>query len=71
PVGQLNIGIMAGIYDPQTAVLVTSLLGLTTVVGSALVFPILRKPDSMRIDSRLRALNSADLRRVPDAPGAD
>ncbi len=67
PIGQINVGIMAGIYDPQTAVLVTSLLGLATVLPAALIFPILRKPGSMRIDSRLRAMNSADLRRVVES----
>lgn len=71
PVGQINVGIMAGMYDPQTAILVTSLLGGATVVASAFAFPILRKPDSMRIDSRLRAANSADLRRVAESPGGD
>jgi hypothetical protein len=35
------------------------------------MFPILRKPDSMRIDSRLRAQNSADLRRMVKNPGGD
>jgi hypothetical protein len=44
---------------------------LATVLSSAFMFPILRKPDSMRIDSRLRALNSADLRRMAESPGGD
>jgi hypothetical protein len=41
------------------------------VLVSALAFPILRRPDSMRIDSRLRAMNNADLRRMTESPGGD
>ncbi len=71
PVGQINVGIMAGMYSPQTAVMITGLVGLTVVLVSALAFPILRRPDSMRIDSRLRAMNNADLRRMTENPGGD
>jgi MFS family permease len=71
PIGQINVGLIAKTYDSQTAILVTSILGLATVLSSAFMFPILRKPDSMRIDSRLRALNSADLRRMAESPGGD
>ena len=69
PVGQINVGIMAGLLDPQTAVMITGLMGLTVVLAASLRFPILRRADSMRIDSRLRAMNSADLRRMAESPG--
>ncbi|MDA1256876.1 MAG: MFS transporter [Chloroflexi bacterium] len=67
PLGQLNIGIMAGIYDPRTAVLITSIMGLAVMFVAALSFPILRRADSMRIDNRMRTRH--DLRTV-DPPGA-
>ena len=69
--GQINVGIMAGLLDPQTAVMITGLMGLTVMLAAALRYPILRRADSMRIDSRLRAMNSADLRRMAESPGGD
>ena len=69
PIGQINIGIMAGLYDPRTAVMVTAIMGLTAILAAAASFPILRRADSMRIDSRLRAMNSADLRRMAESTG--
>lgn len=69
PIGQINIGIMAGLYDPRTAVMVTAIMGLTALLAAAVSFPILRRADSMRIDSRLRAMNSADLRRMAESTG--
>ena len=71
PIGQLNIGIMAGIYDPRTAVMITAIMGLAVMLVATVAFPILRRADSMRIDSRLRAMNSADLRRMAESPGGD
>jgi len=71
PIGQLNIGMMAGIYDSQTAIMITGIMGMTAVLASAVAFPILRRPDSMRIDSRLRAMNSADLRRMGESQDGD
>ncbi|MDP6822107.1 MAG: MFS transporter [Dehalococcoidia bacterium] len=71
PVGQINVGIMAGMLDPQTAVMITGLMGVTVMLAATLRFPILRRADSMRIDSRLRAMNSADLRRMAESPGGD
>lgn len=69
PIGQINVGIMAGLYSPQTAIMVTAIMGLTVMLAAAASFPILRRADSMRIDSRLRAMNSADLRRMAESPG--
>lgn len=50
PVGQLNIGALAGIFDPRTAILLTGTAGLVTLLAAMVVFPILRSPDSMVSD---------------------
>lgn len=54
PIGQLNIGVLAGVFDPRTAVLTTAVLGLITMTVAIVAFPILRRADSLRIDERLR-----------------
>lgn len=55
PIGQLNIGALADLIDPRTAILLTGTVGLVTLLAAAVVFPILRSPDSMasgRADDR-------------------
>jgi len=62
PIGQINIGVLADLIDPRTAILITGGIGLFTLLVSAAVFPILRSSRAMVLDREQRLTQAADLR---------
>lgn len=64
PIGQLNIGVLASLLDPRTAIFLTGTAGLVTLLAAAVVFPILRSPDPMETDRAQRAFQPQS----PDGP---
>ena len=64
PIGQLNIGVLASLLDPRTAIFLTGTAGLVTLLAAAVVFPILRSRDPMETDRAQRAFQ----RQRPDGP---
>ncbi|MDA1258102.1 MAG: MFS transporter [Chloroflexi bacterium] len=64
PIGQLNIGALANLLDPRTAILITGGVGLFTLLVAAVVFPILRSGQAMEFDRKQRVAKAEDLREV-------
>ena len=68
PIGQINIGLLADLIDPRTAILITGGIGLFTVMVAGIMTPILRSSRAMELDREQRLAEAADLREV-DASG--
>jgi len=62
PIGQINIGLLADLIDPRTAILITGGIGLFTVMVAGVMIPILRSSRAMELDREQRLAQSADLR---------
>jgi MFS family permease len=62
PIGQINIGLLADLIDPRTAILITGGIGMFTMLVAAVVFPILRSSRAMEFDREQRLAQAADLR---------
>ncbi len=64
PIGQINIGLLADLIDPRTAILITGGIGLFTVMVAGIMIPILRSSRAMELDREQRLAQAADLREV-------
>jgi MFS family permease len=62
PIGQINIGLLADLIDPRTAILITGGIGLFTVMIAGIMSPILRSSREMELDREQRLAKAADLR---------
>jgi MFS family permease len=73
PIGQINIGLLADLIDPRTAILITGGIGLFTVMVAGIMIPNLRSSRAMELDREQRLAQAADLREADaqmDASGA-
>ena len=64
PIGQINIGLLADLIDPRTAILITGGIGLFTVLAAGIFLPILRSGRAMEQDRERRLAQAADLREI-------
>ena len=64
PIGQINIGLLADLIDPRTAILITGGIGLFTVIVAGIMIPTLRSSRAMEQDREQRLSQAADLRAV-------
>jgi predicted MFS family arabinose efflux permease len=62
PIGQINIGLLADLIDPRTAILITGGIGLFTVMVAGIMIPILRSSRAMELDREQRLAQANDLR---------
>ncbi|MDP7160045.1 MAG: MFS transporter [Dehalococcoidia bacterium] len=67
PIGQINIGLLADLIDPRTAILITGGTGLFTLLLAAVAFPILRSGRAMELDRVQRLAQAEDLRAIDDS----
>ena len=51
PLGQLGIGILASIFNPATAVLITAITGIICMFIAFVIYPVMSKPNALEQDT--------------------